>query len=327
MGHLIPITHPAFETSLFRPGPLQGEAQVSKTRPGPPTPTQSPEQLARLAWQALVAEAELTPKPGLVDRRGSGSHTDLSLDRMRRSARTIAPYFAKMAFAAAVAPMDKELRATVAAIGREAEAAMLRTTAGSNAHKGAIWLLGLLVCAASESADLQSENIARNAGYLARLPDHARPQIVSHGELVRNRYGATGARGEACANFPHVIGVGLPALTQARRTGRTERDSRLLALLQIMSHLDDTCVLYRGGTEAQELVHRGSAQVLAVGGPGTPEGNAALRDLDRELVRRQISPGGSADLLAATLFLDALQHGQNEVEKDNSLLEEANGAN
>jgi triphosphoribosyl-dephospho-CoA synthase len=94
-----------------------------------------------------------------------------------------------------------------------------------------------------------------------------------------------------------------------------------------MSHLDDTCVLYRGGTEAQELVHRGSAQVLAVGGPGTPEGNAALRDLDRELVRRQISPGGSADLLAATLFLDALQHGQNEVEKDNSLLEEANGAN
>jgi triphosphoribosyl-dephospho-CoA synthase len=243
---------------------------------------------------------------------------------MRRSARTIAPYFAKMAFAAAVAPMDKELRATVAAIGREAEAAMLRTTAGSNAHKGAIWLLGLLVCAASESADLQSENIARNAGYLARLPDHARPQIVSHGELVRNRYGATGARGEACANFPHVIGVGLPALTEARRTGRTERDSRLLA---IMSHLDDTCVLYRGGTEAQELVHRGSAQVLAVGGPGTPEGNAALRDLDRELVRRQISPGGSADLLAATLFLDALQHGQNEVEKDNSLLEEANGAN
>jgi triphosphoribosyl-dephospho-CoA synthase len=246
---------------------------------------------------------------------------------MRRSARTIAPYFAKMAFAAAVAPMDKELRATVAAIGREAEAAMLRTTAGSNAHKGAIWVLGLLVCAASESADLHSEIIARNAGYLARLPDRARPQIVSHGELVRNRYGATGARGEACANFPHVIGVGLPALTDARTTGRTEQDSRLVALLEIMSQLDDTCVLYRGGTKAQEFVHTGSAQVLKVGGPGTPEGNAALRDLDRELVRRQISPGGSADLLAATLFLDALEHGHNEVEKDNSLLEEANGAN
>jgi triphosphoribosyl-dephospho-CoA synthase len=132
-----------------------------------------PEQLARLAWQALVAEAELTPKPGLVDRRGSGSHTDLSLDRMRSSARTIAPYFAEMAFAAEVAPMDQALRATVAAIGREAEAAMLRTTAGSNAHRGAIWVLGLLACAASQSADLHAENIARNAGYLARLPDRA----------------------------------------------------------------------------------------------------------------------------------------------------------
>ncbi len=278
-----------------------------------------PERLARLAWQALVAEAELSPKPGLVDRRGSGSHTDLSLDRMRRSARTIAPYFTKMAFAAAVAPMDQELRATVAAIGREAEAAMLRSTAGSNAHKGAIWVLGLVVCAASESADLHAEKIARNAGYLARLPDRARPQIVSHGELVRKRYGATGARGEACANFPHVIGVGLPALTEARRTGHTEQDSRLIALLEIMSHLDDTCVLYRGGTEAQQVVHSGSTQVLKAGGPGTPEGNAALLDLDHEFVRRRISPGGSADLLAATLFLDALEHGQ-------TILEEANGA-
>ncbi len=278
-----------------------------------------PERLARLAWQALVAEAELTPKPGLVDRRGSGSHTDLTLDRMRRSARTIAPYFAEMALRAAVVPMDQELRATVAAVGRQAEVAMLRATAGSNAHKGAIWVLGLLVCAASQSEDLRSENIARNAGYLARLPDRARPQIVSHGELVRSRYGATGARGEACANFPHMTGVGLPALREARRAGRTEQDSRLIALLEIMSHLDDTCVLYRGGTEAQELVHSGSTHILKVGGPGTAEGNAALRDLDRELVGRRISPGGSADVLAATLFLDALEHGQNEVEKDNSI--------
>jgi triphosphoribosyl-dephospho-CoA synthase len=285
------------------------------------------EQLARLAWQALVAEAELTPKPGLVDRRGSGSHTDLSLDRMRSSARTIAPYFAKMAFAAEAAPMGQALRATVAAIGREAESAMLRTTAGSNAHRGAIWVLGLLVSAASQSADLHAEIIARNAGYLARLPDRARPQVVSHGEVVRNRYGAGGARGEAYADFPHVIGAGLPALEAARRTGRSERDSRLIALLQIMSQLDDTCVLYRGGTEAQELVHRGSTQVLGVGGPGTPAGNAALLDLDRELVRRRISPGGSADLLAATLFLNALERGQNKVQQDNSLLEEAYGAN
>src|SRR5580698_11368259 len=105
------------------------------------------EWLSELAWQSLIAEAELTPKPGLVDGRGSGSHSDLSLEMMRRSADAIAPYFTRMALASAEAQMDTSLRAVVAGIGREAEAAMLRATSGSNTHKGAIWVLGLLVCA------------------------------------------------------------------------------------------------------------------------------------------------------------------------------------
>src|SRR5271163_2035445 len=98
------------------------------------------EWLAELALQSLIAEAELTPKPGLVDGRGPGSHSDLSLDLMRRSADAIAPYFTQMAVASAEAQMDTSLRAEVASIGREAEGAMLRATSGSNAHKGAIWV-------------------------------------------------------------------------------------------------------------------------------------------------------------------------------------------
>src|SRR6202453_4722585 len=89
------------------------------------------EWLSELAWQSLIAEAELTPKPGLVDGRGSGSHSDLSLDLMRRSADAIAPYLARMALASAEAQMDTGLRAVVTSIGREAEAAMLRATLGS----------------------------------------------------------------------------------------------------------------------------------------------------------------------------------------------------
>jgi triphosphoribosyl-dephospho-CoA synthase len=283
------------------------------------------EWLSELAWQSLIAEAELTPKPGLVDGRGSGSHLDLSLHLMRRSADAIAPYFTQMALASGEAPIDTSLRAVVASIGREAEAAMLRATSGSNAHKGAIWVLGLLVCAASLTEGSLSESVAGAAGYLARLPDRARPQAVSHGEVVLERYGATGARGEAYVNFPHVVKIGLPALKAARTSGRTERDSRLAALLAIMSHLDDTCVLYRGGPEAQRIVHDGAVRVIKVGGPGSPKGNAALIALGQELVSRRISPGGSADLLAATLFLDALERGLERVEQDNSLVEENDG--
>src|SRR5580698_10894203 len=148
------------------------------------------ERLSELAWQSLIAEAELTPKPGLVDGRGSGSHSDLSLDLMKRSADAIAPYFTRMALASAGAQMDTSLRAVVASIGREAEAAMLRATSGSNAHKGAIWVLGLLVCAASLSEISRPECVAETAGYLARLPDRARPLAVSHGDVVLGSYGA-----------------------------------------------------------------------------------------------------------------------------------------
>src|SRR3984957_15503689 len=242
------------------------------------------EWLAELAWLSLIAEAELTPKPGLVDGRGSGSHSDLSLDLMRRSADTIAPYFTRMALASANAQMDTSLRAVVASIGREAEAAMLRATSGSNAHKGAIWVLGLLVCAASLSEGSLPEFVAEAAGYLARLPDRARPQAVSHGDVALERYGATGARGEAYGSFPHVVNVGLPALRAARRNGRTERDSRLASLLSIMSRLEDTCVLYRGGPEAQRIVHEGAARFIKVGAPGSSKGDAALIALGQELV-------------------------------------------
>ncbi|WP_263356379.1 triphosphoribosyl-dephospho-CoA synthase [Acidicapsa ligni] len=287
------------------------------------------EHLAELARQSLVAEVELTPKPGLVDRRGSGSHTDLSLDLMRRSASAIAPYFADMVAASQAMPIGPVLRTEVAAIGRAAEAAMLQVTNGSNSHKGAIWILGLLVTAAGCRYDAaQPEIIARDAGFLAQLPDRAQPQLVSHGDVVKARYGATGARGEAYSGFPHVVRVGLPALRAARKKGCTETNSRLSALLNIMVRLDDTCVLYRGGAEALTAVQSGAADVLIAGEPGSIAGDQAMRRLDEDLFLRHVSPGGSADLLAATLFLDALERNQHTVEEDDSLSEENNyGAN
>jgi triphosphoribosyl-dephospho-CoA synthase len=277
-------------------------------------------QLAELARQALVAEVELTPKPGLVDRRGAGAHSDLSLDLMRQSAAAIAPYFEAMGASAQSMPFDQGLRTEVAAIGRAAESAMLQATNGSNAHKGAIWILGLLVTAASRGIDLNPAAIAQDAALLARLPDRAQPQLLSHGEMVRVRYGATGARGEAFAGFPHVLHVGLPTLRAERNRARTETNSRLWALLNIMARLEDTCVLYRGGTVGLAIVQKGASDALLAGGPGSVAGELAMLRLDQELLIRNISPGGAADLLAATLFLDALEQGQNAIE-DNSLSE------
>ena len=111
---------------------------------------------------------------------------------------------------------------------------------------------------------------------------------------------ATLTRGES-------IEIGLPALEVARRNGLPETAGRLCALLSIMAQLEDTCVLYRGGLKGAAAVKNGARAVLAAGGPGSEAGDVELQRFDRELIRRNLSPGGSADLLAATLFLHSLK--------------------
>ena len=83
-----------------------------------------------------------------------------------------------------------------------------------------------------------------------------------------------------------------------------------------MSRLDDTCLLYRGGEEALVTAKEGAAAVMNAGGTRTPIGKQQLKRLDRQLLEMEVSPGGSGDLLAATLFLDAIERGQEEVEAD-----------
>jgi hypothetical protein len=89
-----------------------------------------------------------------------------------------------------------------------------------------------------------------------------------------------------------------------------EEICRLDALLSVMAELDDTWVLYRGGVEALDAVKSGAKAVLVAGGYGSENGRQHMRKLDRELIRRHLSPGGSDDLLAATIFLDTVERGQ-----------------
>jgi triphosphoribosyl-dephospho-CoA synthase len=270
-------------------------------------------QLADGAVVALIAEALLTPKPALVDRRGPGAHHDLDLTRLLRSARALHAPFRAMALAAEGRVPDLTLRETLGAIGRHGERRMLTATGGSNAHRGAIWVLGLLIAALAMSGGRAgSAELAQLAGRLARLPDRSAPRLPSNGTRVRRIFGVPGARGEAAAGFPHVIEVGLPQLLRARECGHDETSARLDALLAIMASLDDTCLLHRGGRPALEVAQSGARRVLALGGSGCPAGRRALLELDAELLRRRASPGGAADLLAACLFLDATQRHEPE---------------
>ena len=262
--------------------------------------------LASLAVRALVEEAELTPKPALVDERGSGAHTDLSLTLMRRSARGLRAYFEVMALASLQNDFTRPLREELGAIGRAAEDSMLSVTGGVNTHRGAIWILGLLVSAAAMESRFPAVVVAARAGQLARLPDRNAPIQQSNGSVAGRRYKVSGAGGEARAGFPHSMAIGLPMLCRSRLRGATETQARLDALMAIMTSLNDTCLLHRGGLLALKSAQAGAAAVLEAGGTATVQGWRLFHKLDRDLIALNSSPGGSADLLAATLFLDLI---------------------
>lgn len=268
------------------------------------------ERLADLAVQALIDEADLSPKPALVDRRGSGAHRDLDLKLMHASARALWPAFHAMADAGqSLAELGQPLRETIGRLGREGEARMLAVTGGVNTHRGAIWALGLLVTAAAlEPVQAAPQQVSLRAARLARLEDRQMPaQAPSHGERVRQRYGVRGAREEARCGFPGALQHGLPQLRRSRAAGFDENHAQLDALLAIMAQLEDTCVLHRAGLEGLASMQHGARAVLHAGGSATLAGRRCLKALEHDLLALNASPGGAADLLAATLFLDRLE--------------------
>jgi triphosphoribosyl-dephospho-CoA synthase len=276
----------------------------------------SPKGLASLALKALLEEAELTPKPALVDGRGPGAQADLSLSLMRRSAHCLAPFFELMALTSLEQIPTQTLREELGTIGRWAEHAMLRCTGQVNTHRGAIWSLGLLVSAAAMGA-ASPEAIVETARQIACLPDSNAPKQQGQVLLVAPQYKVTGARAEAQAGFPSVIAAGLPRLHLSRQLDESETLARLNALLAIMTRLDDTCLLRRGGLLALKTAQDGAASILNAGGVATPEGWRLLQQLDSNLLTLQGSPEGSADMLSATIFLDYVSRNQELVYKGN----------
>ncbi|WP_122420080.1 triphosphoribosyl-dephospho-CoA synthase [Pseudomonas viridiflava] len=274
-----------------------------------PQPVSLSEHLADLAVDALMDEANLSPKPALVDRRGNGAHTDLHLGLMHASALSLWPTFKLMAEAAAqFQSPEQPLREELGRLGREGEAAMLHTTGGVNTHRGAIWALGLLVTAAAlDVNDCTPASICQRAARLALIKDRQVVASNSHGSIVAQRYGAMGAREQAQQGFPAVMNVALPQLQRSRAAGSGEQNARLDALLAIMTTLADTCVLYRAGPEGLQATQLGAQRVLDAGGSASLAGRRELHELDQQLLALNASPGGAADLLAACLFIDGLE--------------------
>lgn len=278
-------------------------------------PTTLPYIIARLATQALQAELDTTPKPGLVDKDNNGAHRDMDYALMQRSIDTLHPYFVKLALLGCTDAMPTHT--SIRDIGIEAEKAMLSATNGVNTHKGALFSMGLAVVAAAH----EERKIAANEEQILKERNGGEDILVSlqttikalaasfpdtngtHGSkaklLSKGTTAIKGALDNAREGYEMLFAEWLPFYIERRK----ERDAHTLhkTLLRIMCDLDDTNVIYRTDLATAEEVKQEARALL------DSFSETALKDMDRHYTTRNISPGGAADMLSLTIFIGSIQ--------------------
>ena len=269
-------------------------------------------ETARIAVTCLHTELVLHPKPGLVSLIDNGSHTDMTAVTFMRSMFALRHYFARICRAG----IDDAPFAQLKQLGIEAESRMLRATSGINTHRGAIFSLGML-CAAIGRARAQGMSMGGDslrAIMLIRWGDELAAHTLadgalSHGLRVADLHAASGAREEGALGLPSVFEVGLPALRRTLAAGRSMRHARIDALFALMAHVSDTNVFHRGGAAGASTVKQQANWFVAMGGTAHPHWRAYALKCHRLFVEQKLSPGGAADLLAATCLVYAVTSG------------------
>jgi triphosphoribosyl-dephospho-CoA synthase len=266
------------------------------------------QRIDEFCCQALKREADAWPKPGLVTPVDSGSHRDMNYASFIDSIASLRGYFSEIAEAGAHGASYPVLQR----IALAAEARMLAATRGANTHRGAIFNLGLLAAAAG----MRQATPAMAGWTCGRVVAHcwgssilaARSDApVSHGKRVWQQYGVGGAREEAAAGFPTVYGIGVPVLRSLLAKRADEEEALVGTLMAIMAALPDTNLLWRGGEAGLRDVRTAAFAFNAEGSVLHPAWRMRLEYLHRWMVHRNLSPGGSADLVAASWLVHCLE--------------------
>lgn len=271
------------------------------------------DRLAEHAFRAMLYEVSVTPKPGLVDRSNSGSHSDMDFFTFVDSSVIVGAFLRRMIAASSTQDIDlSSLLREVRYIGVEAEKAMLQATGGINTQKGLIFLLGCVcsVCGwmLAHGMQLEAEVVAARLRDMVRGICDAELQAepcsleATAGERIYSQSGLKGVRGEAEDGLPNVLSLALPVLRHSLSEGLSLEASALQSLMALMSRVDDTTVINRGGLDALNYMKAAAREYIEAGGVKLDSGYCRLMDLDSRFISRRISPGGCSDLLAIALF-------------------------
>ena len=274
--------------------------------------------IAAAAQKTVLYEVAAAIKPGLVDRLGRGAHKDMDIFTFMASASSIYRGMYGCALTGLNDGKDPfSLLEKIRPIGMDCEKSMLKATGGVNTHKGIIFSMGILCAAAGSIYNempgekiIKAEDTCTRAALIcrglvekdfSRIKEKANP---THGERLFMEYGITGIRGEAQGGFRTVLEKGVAVLrNDGLRKSLSLNDLVLHTLMSIMTCCEDTNVVIRGGLEGLKLVQKCAAEFMASGGMLSEDSKECLQEMDRLFVRKNLSPGGSADLLSLSLFL------------------------
>lgn len=276
-----------------------------------------------LLWQtaaeAVTDEIITAPKPGLVDPLSQGCHSDMNWRTFVSSSQAIEPFWEYQALIGLTGTSPAEALKRLRYIGIEMERKMFLATGGINTHKGLIFLLSLLLYGAGYSIysrkELTPENVAYYASAaaeglisreLAEMAAIKAPGDLTNGERLFLVHGITGARGEAERGFPSVLEHGLPELRRSFAIGASQNNSNIASLLSLMMNSEDSNVIHRGGYDFWKNRYIQMVRQAAVSFDPLSEDYSAVEDLEKKFLLSRISPGGAADLLCCTIFLDRI---------------------
>lgn len=275
--------------------------------------------IASYAIQAMLCEVASYPSPGLVSAISNGAHTDMDHYSFIRSTSILSKYMVLFAQEGLSNKTPKEIFEAIRIIGIEAECEMFKGTEGVNTHKGIIFLLGISCAAVTKAmydkkAFGQIQNIIKQmTGGLVQneLSSMDKAKVKSYGEKLFLKYKVEGIRGQVERGIPLVFEYSLQVYKENKALNLNDR--LIHTLISIMQHCEDSNVLHRHSMEILDEVKQKAKHIISIGGMTTEIGKALVAKLDREFIKRNISPGGSADLLAVTVFFNLVEEYFNDI--------------
>lgn len=272
-------------------------------------------KICEFAVESMLYEVSCYPSFGLVSPISNGSHYDMNFFTFINSSIVLYPYMLKFAKKSFCNDKPEMIFQNIRKIGIYAEKAMLKKTSNINTHKGMIFSMGLCVSAVAkalyEGYDfINIRNIIKEmtCGLVEKelFQIDKNSEEKTNGEKVFLKYGHTGLRGEAEMGFPIIFNVALDAYERCDELN--ENDRLVQTLITIMQYAEDSTILHRHNIEVLKEVQGLSKYIIEMGGIYSEKGRKNIVAISKQFEKRNISPGGSADLLACTVFLSKIKN-------------------